>query len=93
MSDTKFTNGEWYCVFGKTYSCVRTKSRVVADLRTVNNSYNKHDAHLLSAAPKMYELIKDLRRAVSMGGIGGGINNTEVLKTIDELLAEARGEL
>ena len=41
---------------------------------------------------EMYGLIEDLRHAISMGGIGGGINNSEVLKSIDEALTRARGE-
>lgn len=41
---------------------------------------------------EMYRLIEDLRHAISMGGIGGGINNSEVLKSIDEALTKARGD-
>ena len=100
MSETKFTKGEWCCVFGNTYSCVRIKSKVIADLRTINNMYNKHDAHLISAAPDMYALLEKLvsvehERGGSLGS-DGEFNykvGESVFKEAKSLLLKVRGEL
>ena len=92
MSEAKFTKGKWrveHFVNEKGFEIAyNDDGEVIADY-----VYEESDAHLIAAAPEMYNLINDLRHAISMGGLGGGINNAEVLKSIDELLAKARGEL
>lgn len=50
------------------------------------------NSHLIAAAPEMYEMIVDLRHAISMAGINHPVDNVEVLNSIDKLLAKARGE-
>jgi hypothetical protein len=49
--NTKFTKGEWNLAEGKTYCAIRTEESIIADIRTVNGTYNKYDAHLIAAAP------------------------------------------
>ena len=93
MSDTKFTKGEWFVLDERVVMCGDSRVAYAYSGSSIPLTHHvKSNAHLIAAAPEMYELIKDLRHAVSMGGLGGGISNIEVLKSIDELLAKARGE-
>ena len=96
--ETRFTEGEWYCVFGGAYACVRINGKVVADLRTVNAAYNKHDAQLIAAAPEMYveveseiEFLKELREGFDT--VYSMIIIDERISHKEKLLAKARGEL
>ena len=92
MNDTKFTKGEWK-IQDDGYGMIGVLlKKGVGILIGRKSKEAQANAHLIAAAPEMYSLINDLRHAVSMAGIGGGVNNTEVLKSIDELLAKARGE-
>lgn len=81
--ETKFTKGEWRVerfVNGKGFEIAfNDDGEVVADY-----VYSEHDAHLIAAAPDMYEMLESLREDYGL--------LTPVGKDIDKLLAKARGE-
>ena len=102
MSEAKFTKGEWvagradmativdgykskWVYAGDKYCAVASGSDIDDWGEVMAN------AHLIAAAPEMYELLTDLRHTISLAGIIGA-DNTAVLKSIDNLLAKARGE-
>ena len=88
MSEAKFTKGEWKVVNGKTYSCVRVTDSVVCDIRTVNCAFNEHDAHLIAAAPEMYEMLSKIHDYLEVSGPTG----FNLSLDINDLLKKARGE-
>ena len=85
MSKTKFTEGEWFIASGKTYCAIRTEHKVVADMRTVNGVYSRHDAHLIAQAKNLYEMLDSLL-------MNEECDVFEVGEEIIELLAKCRGE-
>ncbi len=91
------TKGRWYSVENDYYVDIKVDGNPIAQV--IENEFVDTDkdtmranAKLIECAPEMYGLINDLRNAISIGGLGCGINDTEALKTIDKLLAKARGE-
>ena len=83
MSEAKFTKGQWRVQMTET-----KEGRNI--LEVVTNAFdvccyrlgirNKHDAHLVAAAPEMYEFLESLQLDVD--------NDYKR----DEILAKARGE-
>lgn len=93
MSEAKFTPAPWVMHEPQGLSCSWSFDFEAMELgSSIELDEFKANTSLIEIAPDMYNLIEDLRHAISMGGIGGGINNSEVLKSIDETLAKARGE-
>lgn len=86
MGEAKFTRGDWYCEFGGAYARVRIDGKIVADLRTLNATYNKHDAWLIAVAPEMYNYISHMIDH-------NMINDHSVERELTSLLTKARGEL
>ena len=82
--NTKFTKGEWNLAEGKTYCAIRTEESIIADIRTVNGTYNKYDGHLIAAAPDMYAFIQSL--------LDYGMLNNADEEEAQILLTKARGE-
>lgn len=89
MSEAKFTKGEW-----KVSSCgmsVNTDGYKVARAHSGSaipyTQPTKANAHLIAAAPEMYNLLERLSRLDDEESIGDGN-----LWDIRELLSKARGE-
>ena len=86
MSEAKFTIiAPWEAKLADTISPV-PMYWLVKPLLSVS-TYNKADAHLIAAAPEMYEMLLAVNEWHIMRG-GSGPFQTE----IDKLLAKARGE-
>ena len=93
MTDTKFTHGKWEVNYdlattSKDLNNVCAASYIIefdmpVDLLVEHDS----NAHLIAAAPEMYQMLKGIRQGLR---IVGGFE--KILPGIDELLAEARGE-
>ena len=96
MSEAKFTKGPW---------SVSTKARGCATVctvtRTVGIKANEipeqdpiHDAHLIAAAPEMYESLSEMKQVIENGHeLGEMISRIQDFgEEIDKLLAKARGE-
>ncbi len=98
MSDTKFTNGEWKAEYYTTKCdgadrvlayevwsdgpCVVRKTYTDYVDDKINNELLAN-AHLIAAAPEMYEMLESLR---------GDYDQCATAECIDALLAKARGE-
>lgn len=88
MSELKATPGEWHVAIGTTYCCVRTGSSelrtggAIADMRIAGGYYNIFDAHLIAAAPDLYQTLGSV-----MHLLGG-----EAWDAAYAALAKARGE-
>ena len=81
MSEVKFTKGYWTVQFG---DMVFASDGVNNDqVAAVFNEDNK-DAHLIAAAPEMYDMLQELL-------YGGSLHRMDA-KAISDLLAKARGE-
>ena len=87
MSNAKFTPGPWR--FNSSLNCISTTAKnirqdVICDVEgSIYKSLVKpENAHLIAAAPKMYEALSYLNENGEM----------PLGTTIDDLLAEARGE-
>ena len=66
MSETKFTSGKWEVVVEELRSSKREFFTVVTDSFDVISSdlciRNEHDAHLIAAAPEMYESLESTNK-------------------------------
>jgi len=87
MSNAKFTPGPWR--FNSTLNCISTTAEnirqdVICDVEgsMYKSLVKPENAHLIAAAPKMYEALSYLNENGEM----------PLGTTIDDLLAEARGE-
>ena len=95
--DTKFTKGLWTHQKGDDWIYDDSKDdQVICCAMPVNNNYEvrRANAHLIAAAPDMYELLKEF---LPMDEDGNGEfqynEGSEYLgKKVTELLAKARGE-
>lgn len=108
--EAKFTAGDWELAEGKTYCAIKQVNTgdIIADMRTVNAVYNKHNAHLVKTAPKLYAMLWAV--IGEMSSLIGEVNDQrasritnqtesepdyhdyQTLHEIQLLLAEARGE-
>lgn len=107
MSKAKFTKGEWEMFVNKYADCgsieiESSKGSIICSL----DFYNRHtkqeqeaNAHLIQAAPEMYELIEALlkcehERGGSLGADGSFYYKVSegVFKKAGKLLSQARGE-
>lgn len=96
MSEAKFTNGIWEASADPLdYGLVRCDGFAVARGHSGSNiPYTEKiiaNAHLIAAAPEMYELLNEARDFIAsdptIGPCGLGL-----VCVIDDLLAKARGE-
>lgn len=95
MSEAKFTPEPWVMQESQGLSCSCSWSFDFEAMElgsSIELDEFKANTALIESAPDLYQILYDLRRAISLGGIGGGINNHEVLKSIDHQLAKSRGE-
>jgi len=94
MSELKSTPGEWHVAIGTTYCCVRTGSSelrtggAIADMRIAGGYYNIFDAHLIAAAPELYEALDYVLKSIDKDGSYSPLDKS----SIGSLLAKARGE-
>lgn len=94
MSEPKFTKGPWVArgsTPSRIYGMLRTDKEVlVAACGSVIEQAGAN-AHLIAAAPEMYELLNEAREFIASdpncGPCGLGL-----ICMIDDLLAKARGE-
>jgi len=107
MSETKFTPGPWYAIpkgGNPEEACAmyRIDNRQDAPWENFGQiAYaHKDDAHLMAAAPDMYEELECARDVFRFyqsqhefkGGTEKAIRNKEIADRIDRLLAKARGQ-
>lgn len=78
MSEAKFTKGYWSVQFG---DMVFASDGVNNDQVAVVCNEDNKDAHLIAAAPEMYDTLQEYLD-------GGGLHRGDV----ERLLAKARGE-
>ncbi|AUS01382.1 hypothetical protein NVP1284A_55 [Vibrio phage 1.284.A._10N.286.55.A5] len=91
MSETKFTKGEWVVDYDNNSSCewyYTGPAKVEYSYRASAIEYSEAlaNAHLIAAAPEMYELLDSLYVHLDFIGDERYKNN------IKNLLAKARGE-
>lgn len=84
MKGTGYTKGEWTA---EDYGSVFSGEELICDTFITGN---KHDAHLIAAAPKMYAMLEE---CAIMLRDGTQEHAEECTKQVEKLLAEARGEL
>lgn len=88
MSETKFTKGEWK-VSGASISCKGSGYIAKALPVYMDKQERTANAHLIAAAPEMYELLELAISYIDGDSIEDFIYN---YKDIKKLLAKARGE-
>lgn len=87
---TKFTKGDWIVEDGKAVLCNGHKVAYVNSGDNIPYFENiKANAHLIAAAPEMYEALEQVMKTLSSDGFGC-FDNT--CAEIGKLLAKARGE-
>ena len=88
--EAKFTAGDWELAEGKTYCAIKqvNTGAIIADMRTVNAVYNKHNANLIKAAPKLYDTLSVVLRVLK-GETEFSPDEIDIVY-IEDLLAEAR---
>jgi hypothetical protein len=86
MSETKFTPGPWHWVDHGSFINIESKdcSSIASLFSYATPEIEEPNAHLIAAAPTMYEVLDWLD---SRGGLG-----LEVHAVISTALAQARGE-
>ena len=94
MNETKFTPGPWL------FSSYRSGNSVIVidgkefDVATVNYPNRDANAHLIAAAPELYEaldgLLADITEYQEINNLGGQNNHWQV--KAKAALAKARGE-
>ena len=102
MSEAKFTKGKWFLIYGDqggNKTKITTTARVdtcTVSICNIDAYFNgpvgveqKANAHLMVAAPEMYELLDEVSHV-----LGHELNPTSktYIKAIKKLLAKARGE-
>jgi len=85
MSEAKFTKGEWVISerHNEYYVEANHDSEGFCDL-ICEGVYEEENAHLISAAPEMYEMLERCKKEMSKSGYDAS--------PIENLLAKARGE-
>ena len=95
--ELKITKGDWK----SDYFTVESNRKIVADCGFSDNGHDKEEranAHLIAAAPDMYEMIKDYHRKIEFRLDNDVLSECErwdlrdSRQNIEELLAKARGE-
>jgi hypothetical protein len=100
MSETKFTPGPWRYDYEDGY-CGEIIASTGKTVATFTDEPSAQDAHLIAAAPDMYEELECARDVFRFyqshhefkGGSEKAIRNKEIADRIDRLLAKARGEV
>lgn len=92
MSEAKFTNGPWVAISNGSYFDIgpATEDLIIPVYPNVCIGvmhYDKANAHLIAAAPEMYEMLNAISDAIELG-------QYELLQNFDicKLLSKARGE-
>ncbi len=89
-TETKFTKGEWKALSSRNhyeiYAINGNFSTPVCDL--VYHPSSEFNAHLIAAAPKMYEMLETAMNILT----GDDFKNEVSAIDIEQLLAQARGE-
>ena len=87
MSETKFTKGEWSVEIGCSQAFVTKDNKFIhesnVDVALGNRDERVANAHLIAAAPEMYEMLKRLSAKQW---------DASEEEEIENLLAKARGE-
>ena len=94
MSETKFTPGPWLFSSYKSGNSVIVIDGKEFDVATVNYPNRDANAHLIAAAPELYEalegLLADITEYQEINNLGGQNNHWQV--KAKAALAKARGE-
>ena len=98
MGEAKFTKGEWVSHDKRPYCngfSIFAGSQYVAFVGDSDNVTEcETNAHLIAAAPEMYEMLSSLRDGIeNVIESEGWYFEDATLDSIDSLLAKARGEL
>lgn len=81
MSEVKFTKGEWGVIGSRVFCGNLTIAQIS---RAYDGDYSKANAHLIAAAPAMYEALEHILENQALG--------SPLALSINNLLAKARGE-
>jgi hypothetical protein len=89
--ETKFTKGKWDAVIDEWQSFINSDDGLIAELgfSHVTHQTAVSNAHLIAAAPEMYQALEQIMTTLSSDGFGC-FDNT--CSEIGKLLAKARGE-
>ena len=89
MSEAKFTKGPWDIEIGCSQAFVTTENKFIhesiVDIATGNRDERVANAHLIAAAPEMYEMLEHINLTL-------GDEYSDELDKIEVILAKARGE-
>jgi hypothetical protein len=93
MSEAKFTKGEWWVNHtGKHHNNPEISQHEICYSKegecVVDHVYDVNDAHLIAAAPEMYEMLNNILDE----RVGVAKNDYVLDDEIESLLAKARGE-
>lgn len=95
MNETKFTPGPWLFSSYKSGNSVIVIDGKEFDVATVNYPNRDANAHLIAAAPELYEalegLLADITEYQEINNLGGQNNHWQV--KAKAALAKARGEV
>ena len=89
MSESKFTKGEWTVEDGRVVAC--GDFRIAYSYSGSNIPYTepaKANAHLIAAAPEMYEAMQEFVNRVDKGEV----RSNKTYNKFKSILAKARGE-
>lgn len=98
MSEAKFTKGPWVKDYGMTLGHIKsinnahgglTPTVCMYSMRFINEKEMQANAHLIAAAPEMYEAMQEFVNRVDRGEV----RSTATYKKFKSILAKARGEL
>lgn len=93
MSESKFSKGPWFVTDFKMNQGYRVgqKGHYMSIADTARSKKGFYGAHLIAAAPEMYELLKYVEDELS-SSVGEYSYNKELHDAVGRVLAKARGE-
>ena len=81
MTDTKFTSAPWHVTRdAEGFTCIADASGRFVEV------FSKKNAHLIAAAPRMYEALEAAATVLEAHGL-------ETVRVVRRALSEARGEV
>lgn len=92
MSDTKWTPGPWVAAATSDLMLWVARGEPDGEIIAQLDSVNPYDAHLIAAAPDLYEALEDLFKELTLGDFDLPSSLKPEIAQAAKALAKARGE-